>query len=520
MIDHSTRGSDSLLSRRICQMTGLDPGAPAVFSEGMTFPWSFYADAIGDLESLLSGYPDARRIGIVLRNQPGPLAALIATLGTGREVVTLSPHLGDIGLEKDIIDLAPDVIVAEAADWARDAVLAPAKKVGALALRTGTDRGLAEQPASWSPSPSLQEQGDVAVLMMTSGTTGRPKRVKLTYERMTAAFHAAGLAFDESHEPRLHGRTDILWASLTHISGLYFAVAHVLEGRSVSLLEKFDVEKWTKLVRQHRPGYVRLAPTALRMVLQADVPTDTFSSVRAVGSGTAPLPPELADEFEQRYGVPVLVTYGATEFAGAIAGWTLKEKKQWGPSKRGSVGRAHHGVELRVVDPETGAVLPAGETGLLEARGGQLPGADGAWLRTTDLAAIDDEGFLFIHGRADDAINRGGFKIPPSVIEEALAAHPAVDEASAVALPDARLGQVPAAAVTVLSPVTEAELMQYLAGRLTRYQRPVAIKVVDQLPRTPSLKISRALVRENYFNGYQHPDAAEVPGGPTTGEPS
>lgn len=520
MIDHSPGGSDSLLSRRICQMTRLDPGAPALFFESMTFPWSFYSDAVADLASLLAGYPTARRIGIVLRNRPGPVAALIATLGTGREVVTLSPHLGDIGLEQDIIDLAPDVIVAEDADWARDGVLAPSKEVGAIALRTGTDRGLAAQPVPWLPSPSLQDPGDVAVLMMTSGTTGRPKRVELTYDRMTAAFRAAGLVFDETREPHLHSRTDILWASVAHISGLYFAVAHALEGRSVALLEKFEVGAWQELVRRYRPGFVRLAPTALRMVLQAGVPAETFTSVRAVGSGTAPLPPDLAEEFERQYGIPVLTTYGATEFAGAIAGWTLKDKKQWGPRKRGSVGRAHHGIELRIVDQESGALLPAGATGLLEARGGQLPGAEGAWVRTTDLASVDDEGFLFIRGRADDAINRGGFKIPPSVIEEALAAHPAVDEASAVALPDARLGQVPAAAVTVLSPVTEEELMQYLTSRLARYQRPVAIKVVDELPRTPSLKISRALVREHYFDGYPEPGAAEVPGSQTTGEPS
>jgi acyl-CoA synthetase (AMP-forming)/AMP-acid ligase II len=254
------------------------------------------------------------------------------------------------------------------------------------------------------------------------------------------------------------------------------------------------------------------------MVLQAGVPAETFDSVRAVGSGTAPLPPELEEEFEERYGIPVLSTYGATEFAGAIAGWGLRDKQQWGPSKRGSVGRAHHGIELRIVDPDTGDVLPAGQTGLLEARGGQLPGGESAWLRTTDLAALDDDQFLFIRGRADDAINRGGFKIPPSVIEDALATHPAVDEVSAVALPDARLGQVPAAAVTLLSPATEEELMQYLASRLTGYQRPVAIKVVDQLPRTPSLKISRALVREHYFDGLTPNGIAEVPGAATTGE--
>ena len=506
MSDNSSRVPDSLLSRRVRQMVALDPSASALYFEGTTFPWSFYAEAVTDLGSLLAAQPTARRVGIVLRNRPGPLAALIATIGTGREVVTLSPHLGDIGLERDIVDLAPDVVVAEDADWARDAVLVSSKAVGAIALRTGTDRALAVRPVPWPPSPSLQDPGDVAVLMMTSGTTGRPKRVELTYDRMTAAFRAAGLVLNDEREPRLRGTTDILWASLAHISGLYFAVAQTVEGRSVALLEKFEVAPWAELVRRHRPGYVRLAPTALRMVLQAQVPADTFASVRAVGSGTAPLPPELAEEFERRYGLPVLGTYGATEFAGAIAGWTLKDKKQWGARKRGSVGRAHAGIELRVVDAVTGDVLPAGQTGLLEARGGQLPGQAGAWLRTNDLATIDDDRFLFIRGRADDAINRGGFKIPPSVIEDALHAHPAVAEASAVALPHARLGEVPAAAVTLHSPATEDELMQYLASRLTRYQRPVVIKVVDQLPRTPSLKISRPLVREHYFDGFT-PDA-------------
>ncbi len=491
--------SNSLMRRRIREVLALDPSATALTFRGLTFPWSFYSGAITVLESSLAGHPGAGRIGIVLRNRPGPLAALIATIGTGREVVTLSPHLGDAGLAEDLADLAPDAIVAEEEDWARVAVLDAAEKAGAVALRSGTDRALAAQAVSWSPNPALRQRGDVAVLMMTSGTTGRPKRVELTHDRMAAAFRAGGLALDDARRPRLGQRPDILWAPLAHISGLYFAIAHAVDGRSIALLERFEVGPWVELVRRHRPGYVRLPPTALRMVLEADVPADAFTTVRAVGSGTAPLPPDLAEAFEDRYGVPVLTNYGATEFAGAVAGWTLKDKGQWDRRKRGSVGRARDGVELRVVDPETGCPLPFGEVGLLEARGRQLPG-DGAWQRTTDLAAIDADGFLFIHGRADDAINRGGFTIPPGVIEAALLAHPAVDEASAVGLPDPRLGEVPAVAVTLVSPVTERELMEYVAGRLAGYQRPVAIRVVRQLPRTPSLKVSRALVRERFFS--------------------
>ena len=113
MIDPSLRAPDSSLSRRIRRMVALDPDASALFFGGLTFPWSFYSDAVADLETLLAAHPAARRVGIVLRNRPGPLVAMVATLGTGREVVTLSPHLGDIGLQQDIVELAPDVVVAE-----------------------------------------------------------------------------------------------------------------------------------------------------------------------------------------------------------------------------------------------------------------------------------------------------------------------------------------------------------------------------------------------------------------------
>ena len=112
----------------------------------------------------------------MLRNRPGPLVALIAALGTGREVVTLSPHLGDIGLAQDIVDLAPDVVVAEDEDWARDAVLVSAKAVGAIALRTGADRALAAQPVLWSPRPSLPGTRGIAVLMMTTARPGGRSR--------------------------------------------------------------------------------------------------------------------------------------------------------------------------------------------------------------------------------------------------------------------------------------------------------------------------------------------------------
>lgn len=121
------------------------------------------------------------------------------------------------------------------------------------------------------------------------------------------------------------------------------------------------------------------------------------------------------------------------------------------------------------------------------------------WTRTTDLASVDEDGFLFIHGRTDDAVIRGGFKILPSVVEDALRAHPAVTDAAMAGMPHERLGAVPVAAVTlrhnVVAP-TEMEMIAWLRRRLARYQVPVALKIVDDLPRTPSMKVSRPALRD------------------------
>ncbi|KOU59023.1 AMP-dependent synthetase [Streptomyces sp. MMG1533] len=470
------------------------PEATALTFENRDYPWAYLRRAVDDLDRLLAeaGAPDAHRIGIVLRNRPGHLAALVAVLATGRQVVTLSPFHGEVALGEDIRTLAPQVVVAGAEDWARPGVLSAAAEVAAVPLQTGEeDRPLEARAADWTPAPRAAERGDVAVLMQTSGTTGRPKRVELTYRKLTAAFEASGTPV-ASDEVRLRTHPSILWTSLVHIGGLYFAIANVAAGLQTALLERFDVEKWAALVRRTRPRRVRLAPTPLRMVLQSDLSADVFEGVEMVSSGTAPLPPEDAERFTDRFGVPVLSVYGATEFAGAIAGWDLGLHREWWTAKRGSVGRAFPSIALRVVDRTTGEPVSAGAVGVLEAKGAQLPG-DG-WVRTTDLASLDDDGFLYIHGRADDAINRGGFKIVPSVIEDALRAHPAVRDAAAVGIPDERLGEVPVAAVTVrhgaVGP-SEAELRQWLTERLARYHLPTEIKVVDELPRTPSMKVSR-----------------------------
>ncbi len=335
----------------------------------------------------------------------------------------------------------------------------------------------------------------VAVRMLTSGTTGPPKRIDLTYQTLERVLVGAK-HYGSTHETgaRLRRGVAVVNSPLVHLGGLFRVLTCVTDGRPFALLERFTVEGWVDAVRRHRPATASLVPAALRMVLEADPDPADLDSLRSVVSGTAPLDPDDADEFEARYGVPVLVSYAATEFGGGVAGWNIRDHRAHWAAKRGSVGRAQPGCELRVVDPVSGAVQPPDTDGLLEVQAEQL--GDGGWVRTTDLARIDADGFVFILGRADQAIIRGGFKVLPEDVKAALERHDAVRSAAVVARDDHRLGAVPVAAVELKdgATATAGDLLAYAGTVLARYEVPTEIKLLAPLPRTDSGKADLAAV--------------------------
>jgi acyl-CoA synthetase (AMP-forming)/AMP-acid ligase II len=251
-------------------------------------------------------------------------------------------------------------------------------------------------------------------------------------------------------------------------------------------------------VKTHGIKRSGVQPAVIRMLLDADVPKEDLASLDFLISASGPLDPETRDEFEARYGIPVKLAYGATEFAGSLCAWTPEMDAEFGASKRNSVGRALPDTELRIVDSDTGSELPAGEHGLLEAK---ISAIGDDWIRTTDIASIDQDGFVTLHGRADGAINRGGFKVLPETVRTVLISHPAVRDACVVGVPDARLGQVPFAAVVAApgEPVPDEDELKDLVRRsLPVYNVPVAFAVVDELPRNPALKVSLPAVAALY----------------------
>jgi acyl-CoA synthetase (AMP-forming)/AMP-acid ligase II len=474
------------LSRHIAEVLALDPSAPALEFEREWYTW-------GDLgavaEVIAPLVEPGERIAVLLRNQPAPVGLVLGLLRAGACVVTVNPDRGAERVRADIESLGVATIAGGLDDLE---ALAPkvrwfvSDKLGVLDVYGD------------APAAMLRRPG-VAVEMLTSGTTGTPKRVPLSYDMFSRVL--LGAKYYERNADssvRLRSGVTIVNSPMVHLGGLFRILTCVNDGRSFCLLERFRVDDWADAVRRHRPRTVSLVPAALRMVLDADLDRADLASVRSVVCGTAPLAPDDADAFFEKYGVPVLVTYAATEFGGAVAGWNLADREAFWNTKRGSVGRAHPGCELRIVGAESGKVLGADEEGLLEVKAHQM-GDDIGWTRTTDLARIDDDGFVWILGRADQAIIRGGFKIRADDVRAALERDPRVRGAAVVSRPDVRLGAVPVAAVE-LSPrahgVSADELIASAASGLARYELPAELRIVDVLPRTPSGKVDLAAVRE------------------------
>jgi len=502
-------GTSRRLPGRVLTILALEPDAPAIEFEGRWHSWRELSMVIDRLDESLKNAGVGRQapIGMLLRNTPSMVGAMLAAVATERSIVTLNPHQGDAKIARDILEVRAPVILATARDWERDAVRSAARESTALGIVLTGDPidpvrvvpGL-ERPG---PGPHRGPAPGVAVEMLTSGTTGPPKRIPLATSVFERTILAAGDHYrkkgDGDRSPRLKQGVAIVSSPFVHMSGLFRTLLNVCEGRKMALLPRFAVEPWVALVRRHRPRAVSLVPAALRMVLDADVEPADLSSIEVVTSGTAKLEPEIQIAFERRFAIPVLPSYGATEFAGGVAGWTLTLHREWGEKKRGSVGRPQPGREIRVVAQDSGEPVAADETGLIEIRSG----GEATWQRTTDLGRIDADGFLWIAGRSDDAILRGGFKIMPDDVRRALLLHPAVREASVVGLSDPRLGQVPVAAVELhdSAAVGGDEILAFAREHLTSYQAPAAIRIVPALPRTPSLKVSQEGVRALFEDG-------------------
>jgi long-chain acyl-CoA synthetase len=338
--------------------------------------------------------------------------------------------------------------------------------------------------------------GDEALVLLTSGSTGEPKGVALSHGAAWAMLRATVSAFRKDTAPGPMPTSprppNLIANPLSHTAGVVRLLFALYVGRSVVLLRKFDAAAAKRAIDAHGIDNLTINPTMMQMLLDALPPGSDLGAVRYVSSGTAPLTPALRETFEGRFNVPVLQAYGQTEAFGGIAIENVKDVLA-GRRRPGSVGKPLPGVELRIA--EDGEILVRTKTtlsGYIGADGDSPVDTDG-WLHTGDLGHLDDDGYLFVTGRTKNVIICGGFNIIPEEIEAALADDADVREATVIGIPDERLGEIP---VAVIEGEGDADaILERVSKRLAPYKRPRRVIVVDALPRVANGKVDRTAAR-------------------------
>lgn len=482
------------------------------FIEGLTdreIRWSEIAARTTQWTELVEReqIPPSARIGLLVADPLGMAAAFLATLTSGRTTIPLDPN----GMPSELAEQCARLEVSE--------VIACAESLGAntatlaadgLRIWALDDQGLhlaAGSPAlPGKPHAAPQGTSEVALILSSSGTTGTPKLMPLRLDSLLDC--ANGVVAHNSLNPEDRGYSPL---PLFHINGLIVGiVAALLGGYSLVLDRRFSASRFWEVADRHGVTWINIVPAIISLLAHRPAPPAQVSErVRFARSASAPLPLATLDRFEQLTGIVILETYGMTECASQITA----NPRPPAVRKPGSVG-VPVDLELRVTDEKRHRVAP-GVVGSVEVRGRRIvteywapagseersrPALDSqGWLTTGDIGYLDVDGYLFLAGRSDDVINRGGEKVYPREIEEVLLNDPGVDVAAAVGKPDPVVGEVPVVFIIATEGTDPEQLTARLEDKveheLSRFRRPTEIHVVNSLPSGTNGKIKRSEIR-------------------------
>jgi O-succinylbenzoic acid--CoA ligase len=436
-----------------------------------------------------AGVRPGDRVGVLTDPGPETIALIHALMAAGATLVALNTRLVATELRGLLEDSRPRLVVASEPHAAR------AREAGAQTLSLEGLESLAPQPGFTAQS-ELDLGADHAILF-TSGTSGRPKGVRLTYANQLASARASAL--------RLGARPDDRWLLCMpthHIGGLSIPLRCALGATSVDVQPGFDPER---VIARLESAPVRLAtmvPTMLARVLEAGLARSP-ASLRTLLLGGGPIPAALIENCLAR-GIPTATTYGLTEAASQVATLPPADLAEAGDS----AGPALPDTELRIAGAD-GEPVPAGEAGQILVRGPQVMrgyldrpeetarALAGGWLHTGDIGKLDRHGRLRVLDRREDLIVSGGENVYPAEVEAALLAHPGVREAAVIARADPTWGQRVHAVVSLApgAALDDAALDAWLRPRLAGFKRPRSYSFRDSLPRTASGKLRRAELR-------------------------
>ena len=352
------------------------------------------------------------------------------------------------------------------------------------------------------PAPIVdRDDGDLAALMYTGGTTGRAKGVMLSHANLWQTGRAAQ---DAGHIPGIVRA--LVPLPLSHSYGLLVTVVglHSPEPNETVLMRWFDAGRFLELVQEHEIQVSAVVPSMLQLLLAQPLEEFDLSSLRYLACGAAPLPREVVAEVGRRLpDVEIREGYGLTETSALVS------TNPPGRIRAGSVGLPVPGVELRVVDDDD-RELPAGEVGEICCRSPLVmegywrapeltaEAMRGGWFHTGDLGYVDEDGYLYVVDRKKDLIIRGGFNVFPRDVEDALLEHPAVAVAGVVGRPDERHGEEVVAFVALRNgtETTADELVAFSKERIGGYKYPREVRIVPDVPLTPVGKVDRKALRE------------------------
>jgi len=372
-----------------------------------------------------------------------------------------------------------------------------------------------------SPADEIETEigdDDVTILMYTAGTTGRPKGVPLRH----SGFASYMLDSVEPADPDVEER-NLLTVPLYHVAGIQAMLAAVYGGRTIVMMKQFEVRDWLETVQKERATRAMLVPTMLKFVIDdADFSRYDLKSLKVITYGAAPMPFEVIRKaIQEMPWVRFINAFGQTETASTITTLGPEDHTLVGSEAEigkklrrlaSSIGKPLPDVDVRIVDEE-GNPVPSNQVGEIQAKGTRIMTGywkdeektaktitgDG-WLRTGDMGWIDEEGYVYLSGRGDDMIIRGGENISPEELENVLGSCPMVDEVAVIGVPDPKWGQEPRAVVVLKKgeQATDEEIMEYCRERLSSFKRPRSVVFVESLPRNAMGKTLKKELREKY----------------------
>ncbi|HXY31258.1 MAG TPA: AMP-binding protein [Gemmatimonadaceae bacterium] len=359
------------------------------------------------------------------------------------------------------------------------------------------------EAAEPAPRIAIDPARDLIALPYSSGTTGLPKGVMLSHRNLVANV----LQLDATGPIRDGEDTILGFLPFFHIYGLLVIMQHGLyRGGTIVVMPRFELEAALALIQKHRVSVAYVVPPVVLLLTNSPLLAQhDLSSIRMLFSGAAPLGGDVAGRCAERVDCVVAQGYGMTESSPVTHACPGNPPR----IKAGSVGVCVPNTEVRIVDVATGASLGPNESGELWIRGPQVmmgylncPDAtrdtvdEEGWLHTGDIGYVDDEGFFFIVDRLKELIKYKGLQIAPAELEAILLAHPCIGDAAVVGIADQEAGEVPKAFVVLKAPVSTDEIQEFVGSRVAHHKRLRQVEIVDQIPKSPSGKILRRMLRD------------------------